>query len=416
MREIDRQVARRAKAMTRQEVMHKVLAGTLSGRQAARLLGVTERHFRRLRRKAERDGVAALIDGRGGRPRRRRIPQETIDELCRLRREKYRDFSIRHFHEFATEVHGLQISYTKTRMVLQQLHLAHKARSRGKHRRRRERRPMFGMMLHLDGSKHRWIKGLPHHDLIVVLDDATGRMLYAQFVKEEGVLSTLAALHYVVSRYGRFSELYTDRASHFCNTRVATQGPDQIQQGPVPRALKALGIQQIWGYSPQARGRGERAFGTLQGRLPQELRMMGIDHYAEANAYVHEVFMPSYNARFAVDPAQPESAFTSVAGIDLDLLLSIQHERTVRNDNTVLFHKTVLQLPPSEERLHYVRCTVLVHELANGDLGVSYQGQLLGRFTPGGKLHIEERRGKRRRVAKLKTPSPRAIAGPLWQS
>jgi len=109
-------------------------------------------------------------------------------------------------------------------------------------------------------------------------------------------------------------------------------------------------------------------------------------------------------------------AFTSVDGVDLELLLSIQHERIVRNDNTVTFQKTVLQLPPSEERLHYVRCTVLVHEFANGDLGVSHKGKLLGRFTKGGKLHIEEHRGTRRRVAKLKKPNPRAVAGPVWQA
>src|SRR5215467_11534788 len=243
---------------------------------------------------------------------------------------------------------------------------------------------------------------LPNHDLVVLLDDATSQILYAQFFEQEGVVSTLSALKHVLGRYGRFGELYTDRGSHFCNTRVATQGPDQIQQGPVPRALKALGIRQIWAYSPQARGRSERMFGTLQGRLPQELALVGVKTYAEANRYLDRIYLERHNRRFAVSPAQPESAFTPIAGIDLSLLVSIQHERIVRNDNTVLFGKTILQLPRNVRRLHYVRCTVLVHEFPEGDLGVSYQGVLLGRFSARGKLHVEERRkGRPRKVAYL---------------
>lgn len=413
MLEIERRVAREAKAMTRQEVMKKVLSGKLTGRQAAALLGLTERHVRRLRRKAERDGVAALVDGRA-RPRRPRVPQQTVDAVLRLRREHYRDFSIRHFHEFATEKHGLVISYTKTRTLLQDVGLAHKARSRGTHRRRRERRPMRGMMVHLDASTHRWLKGRRQQDLVVMLDDATGEILYAQFFAQEGVMSTLSALHHVLSRYGRFCELYTDRASHFCNTKVARDGPDQIQQGTVPLALKALGVRQIWAASPQARGRSERTFGTIQGRLPQELALVGVRSYDAANEYVRDVFVPDYNRRFAVAPRQPESAFTSLQGIDLELLLSIQHERIVRADNTVSFRKTILQLPPSEQRHHFVRCAVRVHEFINGDIGVSYQGTLLGRFSHGAALKTVKHRRKDRRVAFLE-PEPRLSSGPLWR-
>ena len=273
---------------------------------------------------------------------------------------------------------------------------------------------MAGMMLHLDASTHGWIEGLPNHDLVVMLDDATSEILYARFFEQEGVISTLDALKYVLGRHGRFCELYTDRGSHFCNTKVAKDGPDQIQQGPVPRALKALGIRQIWAYSPQARGRSERAFGTLQGRLPQELKLAGIETYAAANRYLERVFISAYNRRFAVPPAQPERAFAPLPGLDLDLVLSIQHQRTVRNDNTVLFGKTFLQLRPSSERLHHARCQVTVHELVDGDLGVSYQGKPLGRFSRAGRLRVEERNGKKRKVAYAK-PYTAAVAGPLWQ-
>lgn len=415
MHDIDRRIARQVKAMTRQELLKKVLAGQISGRQAATILGVSERHLRRLRRRAEQAGLDALVDGRGGRMRRARIPQETVDELLRLRRDLYRDFSIRHFYEFVTEKHGLKLSYTKTRSLVQEAGLAMKGQSRGRHRRRRERRPMLGMMLHLDASMHRWIPGVRNHDLVVMQDDATSRILYARFFKEECVLSTLAALKHVLLRYGRFGELYTDRGSHFCNTRIAKRGPDQVQQGTVPLVLKSLSIRQIWAFSPQARGRGERTFGTMQGRLPQELALAGITNYEDANDYLTQVFIDDYNSRFAVKPAQPESVFTSLAGLDIDLLLSEKHERVVRNDNTVLFEKVVLQLPATTTRSHYVRCTVVVHKFPNEDLGVSYQGMLLGKFGFGGELRTEVKQGKERKVADL-GPEPKAVAGPLWQT
>lgn len=395
--------------MTKQEVMKKVVVGDLTGSDASAILGISERHVRRLKRKVEQSGLESLVDGRGRQPRRKRISNETISELLRLRRELYRAFSIRHFYEFATEKHGLKLSYTKAKEILQEHHLAPRAPGRGKHRRKRERRSMLGMMMHLDASTHGWIEGLPNHDLIVMLDDATGRIMYARFFAQEGVLSTLAAVKHVLERYGRFCELYTDRGSHFCNTRIADHGPSQIQQGTVPVALKALAIRQIWAFSPQARGRGERAFGTIQGRLPQELALQGIDNYDDANAYLSDHFVEDFNRRFSVAPAQQESAFTPIAGTDLELLLSVSHSRIVRNDNTVSFNTVPLQIPASSMRLHYARCTVLVHEFPEGDLGVSYQGQLLARFHPDGTYVEQEKHGRKRKVLQ-------GVASPVWNS
>jgi hypothetical protein len=265
--------------------------------------------------------------------------------LCRLKRELYADFSIRHFYEHLTEKHGIAVSYTFTRVVLQEAGITEKEPGRGQYRRRRERRPMVGMLIHLDGSTHQWIAGLPAQDLIVALDDADGRILYAEFFAQEGTLSTFQALGYIVRRYGRFCELYTDRGSHFCRTAKAGEAPAEEQNGQVAQALRALGIRHILARSPQARGRSERAFATLQGRLPQALRLHGITTYAQANRYLQEVFVADFNRRFTVAPAQPESAFTPLAGIDLDLLLSAKHERVVRNDNTVTFTNLILQLP-----------------------------------------------------------------------
>lgn len=372
--------------MTRKEVIVRAIDGRLTWIAAADILGITPRHMRRLKQAYERQGYGGLVDQRGIRPRRRRIAVKTIETLCRLRRERYADFSMLHFWEQATEKHGLELSYTWTRLVLQAAGLAPKAKARGKYRRKRERRPLVGMLVHLDASTHRWLSAVPPQDLVVALDDADGRILYAQFWPQESTASTFHALHQVLTHYGRFAELYTDRGSHFCRTMTAGAAPDLVYDTQVQRALKALGIRHILARSPEARGRSERAFGTLQGRLPQELRVAGIVDYAAANTYLQTVFVPDFNRRFTVKPTQSESAFLKLVGIDLRLVLSSQHERVVHNDSTVTFGRLTLQLPPTKWRPHYARCPVLVHELPDGSLGLSHQGRLLARYDRTGVL------------------------------
>jgi transposase len=390
MRGLDRAVAREARAMTKKDVMLKAIEGRITWIQAADILGISARHMRRIKTRYEEFGFDALRDHRGGKPRRKRIALATVEKLLALRRTRYADFSVRHFWEHATERHGLELSYTWALLTLQAAGLAEKAPARGKYRRRRKRRPMRGMMLHLDASTHAWLgEDWPMADLVVMLDDADGRILFARFVEQEGTASTFAALEHVLRRHGRFAELYTDRGSHFCRTSRAGAGPDEIQQGQVSRALRAVGIRQILARSPEARGRSERAFGTIQGRLPQELKLAGITDYEAANRYLDQAFIADFNHRFTVKPAQSESAFVPLAGIDLRLLLSIQHQRVVANDNTVSFDRLVLQLPPSRQRLHYARCPVLVHEFPDRTIGVSYLGRLLATFNQQGDLLTE---------------------------
>jgi hypothetical protein len=371
--------------MTRVEIIQKALEGRINWVQAATIMGISPRHLFRLRLLYERFGVPGLRDRRSGRRMPSRIPSEVVDEVCRLRRERYEDFSVRHFHQFATERHGLRISYTMLKTVLQARGLAPKARGRGKYRRQRERRPMRGMLVHLDASTHPWIAGSPR-DLVVALDDADGRILYARFWAQEGTMSTLGALKHVLIRHGRFCELYTDRGSHFCLTPEAGGDPADEQHGQVARVLKALGIRHILARSPEARGRSERAFGTIQGRLPQELRLAGIESYEAANRYLDEVFVPDFNKRFTVEPSEQDNAFIRLVGTDLRLLLSIQHERIVRKDSTVNFAALTLQLPQTRDRRHYIRCPVVVHELLDDTLAVSYQGRVLARFSRTGAL------------------------------
>jgi len=373
--------------MTRREVIQKAIEGRISWLQAADICGVTVRHMRRLRERFERLGLNGVRDGRTGRVMPCRIPRETEEELCRLKQTLYPDFSVRHFHEFATERHGLKLSETWARLILQKHGLVPKAQARGKHRHKRERRPLRGMLLHLDASTHTWIPGRPMRDLVVMLDDADGRILYARFFEQEGTWSTLHAFRHVLRHYGRFCEFYTDRGSHFCRTTKSEDGPDEVQLGQVSRVLKVLGIRHILARSPEARGRSERAFETIQGRLPQELRVVGIrDYGVDADRYVEQHFVPDFNRRFTVEPTEPESAFTPLVGVDLELLLSIHHERVVQKDNTVIFGRLYLQLPKSATRPHFVRCPVLVHELLSGRLAVSYQGHVIARFTRDGAL------------------------------
>src|SRR6266478_9471253 len=286
MHDIERRVWREARAMTRREVITKQLSWV----QAAEILGISARHMRQLRRKVERWGMSAVMDQRDGRPRRKRIRAGTIELLCRLKRDVYADFSLRHFYEHVTEKHGVKVSYNRLRLMLQEAGVVQKEPARGQYRRRRERRPIVGMLVHLDASTHEWIAGLPRQDLVVALDDADGRILYARFFPQEGTASTFAALESVVRNYGRFCELYTDRGSHFCQSGPAGEVAAE-QHGQVSQALRALGIHQILARSPQARGRSERAFGTIQGRLPQELRHNGITDYDAANSYLEQHFI-----------------------------------------------------------------------------------------------------------------------------
>ena len=416
---MEKQVRREVKAMTRKEVIVRAMAKEITWIQAAWICGMTDRHMRRLKERYLARGYEGLVDQRGGKPRRKRIAVQTIETICELKRQRYPDFSVQHFWEQVTEEHQIDIGYTWLKLTLQAAGLAEKSPGRGQYRRRRERRPMRGLLVHLDGSTHAWIADQPMQDLIVGLDDADGRMLYAHFVPQEGTASTFAALKHILQTYGRFAELYTDRGSHFCHTARAGAAPTTEHDGQVSRALKVVGIRQILAWSPEARGRSERAFQTIQGRLPQELRAAGIQTYARANEYLAQRFMADFNRRFTVEPAQAASAFVPLVGVDLELLLSTQHRRAVNNDSTVAFERLSLQLPRTAERAHYVRCEVTVHEFPEGRLGISYQGRLLARYGRDGHLlppAVPPRRqsAERKRQANgtAHTARPAAIGAP----
>jgi hypothetical protein len=344
------------------------------------------RHFRRLCVRYEEGGVEGLRDRRIGKVSPHRAPARELERMQELYRELYGDFTVKHFHEHLVRRHNYKLGYTVTRLSLQAAGLVVKAKRRGAHRKKRVRRPLPGMLLFQDGSTHRWIAALECDlDLIVTLDDATGKIYSAILVAQEGTLSSFLGLAETIAQHGLFSAFYTDRGSHYFVTPKGGGKVDKTQLTQVGRALSQLGITHIASYSPQGRGRMERVFGTLQKRLPQELRLARIKTIAGANRYLKERFVPDYNARFAVPAAEPGSAFVPYVGRPIEDVLCIQEDRVVGADNCVTWNRRSLQIPPQRHRRHYVRATVRIHEYPDGSLAIFDGPRCLVRFNPKGR-------------------------------
>ena len=357
----------------------------LNAEEAGELLGMSGRNFRRLCARYEEDGVEGLRDRRIGKLSPRRAPERELERMHELYRERYSDFTVKHFHEQLVHRHNYKLCYTVTRLSLQAAGLVSKAKRRGTHRKKRVRRPLPGMLLFQDGSTHRWLAALGRDlDLVVTLDDATGRICSALLVEQEGTMSSFLGLAETIDRYGLFGALYTDRGGHYFITPKGSRKVDKTQLTQVGRALSQLGITHIASYSPQGRGRMERAFGTLQKRLPQELRLARIKTVAGANRYLKDHFVPDYNARFAVPAAEPGSAFVPYVGRPLADVLCVQEDRVVGADNCVSYYRRSLQIPPQRHRQHYVRATVQVHEYPDGSLAIFDGPRCLARFDPEG--------------------------------
>jgi transposase len=369
------------RAMKVQEVILRAINKQIHWFEAAKILGMSGRQLRRLYYRYRTYGYDGLYDRRTGKPSPRRVPLAVVERVLALYREKYFDFSVRHFHEKLWAEHGLLLSYSWVKLALQGAGLVPKARQRGIHRRRRERRPMVGMMLHIDGSRHRWLGGKQWHDLLVVLDDANSEIYYAQLVEEESTATVLAALREVVEQHGIFCSLYSDRGSHFWLTPKAGEIVDRQRLTQVGRAMRELGIEMIPAYSPQARGRSERNFGTWQRRLPQELRLRGITTREQANDFLRKHYLTEFNGKFAVRAAQAESAFVPVGAKELERIFSLQHERVVNRDNTISFANRVLQIERTRWRGTLAGCRVLVCEHSDGRLGVFYGPHCVGTYA-----------------------------------
>jgi transposase len=382
--------------MKLQDVILKAMAKKITWMEAAEIAGVTDRTMRRMRERYQEFGYTGLFDQRRGKRSIHRVPMERAEEVLRLYREVYFDLNIRHFHEKLRDEHEITLSYTWVQQALQGAGLVAKRRKRGPHRRRRPRRPLPGMLLHIDGSKHRWLQDGQWHDLIVILDDATSEIYYAQLVDEESTRTVMVGLRQVIETQGLFCALYSDRGSHFFVTMKAGEKVDKTRLTQLGRALKELGVQMIPAYSPQARGRSERSFGTWQGRLPQELRLAKITTVEAANEFLRERYIAEFNAHFAVVAEEKGTAFRRCSRKDLDWVFTIQTERVVAKDNTVAIAARSWQLDKTRFRHTLAGSTVTIHEHLDGTVSVRFGPHVVGRFTADGTslANAKERRGK----------------------
>lgn len=356
----------------------------LSQMEAAELLGISERTFRRWCERYREAGAAGLSDRRL-RPSLRRAPVAEIERMLGLYRDLYRGFTVKHFHEQLAKRHNYTLGYTVTKLHLQRAGLVTPARSRSAHRKKRPRRPLVGMLLHQDASTHAWLAGDERkYDLVATMDDATSAIYSLFLVDQEGTVSSLRGVREVVAQHGLFCALYTDRGSHYFETAEAGGRVSKTVLTQFGRALKQLGIEHIPAYSPQARGRSERLFGTLQDRLVKELALAGITTLEAANRWLREVYIAEHNARFATAAEQEGSAFVADTTGAWHDILCIQEDRKVGNDNTVKWRRLCLQLPLSRLRPHFVKATVHVHEYPDGQLAVFWGPHRLAEYDANG--------------------------------
>lgn len=366
--------------------------GELSQVEAAEMLGISERSFRRWRDRLRDEGPSGLADRRLGKPSGRRAGVVEIARMLDLYRDSYADFTVKHFHEQLVKRHGYKLGYTVTKAHLHRAGLVKPAVKRSAHRKKRPRRPMIGMMLHQDASRHAWLwNDTRQYDLVVTLDDATSAIYSAFLVEEEGTASSFRGLGEVIARHGLFCALYSDRGSHYFHTPKAGGKVDKTKPTQVGRALAQLGIEHIAAYSPEARGRSERAFRTLQDRLPKELKLAGITGIDAANRWLAEIYIPAHNAQFAVPAEQAGSGFVADTAGAWREILCLQETRLVGNDNTVKWRTLRLQIPPTPLRAHFVKASVRVHEYPDGSLAVFLGPNRLADYDATGAL-IEPKR------------------------
>src|SRR3984893_3984581 len=361
-------------------VLDRYEASELSQLEAAELLGMGERTFRRWCRRFDGEGEAGLVDRRLGKRSGKQVPADEAMRVEALYRTRFSGFTAKHFHEHRVRDHGFRWGYTWTKTFLHSKGLLEKAKRRGAHRRKRPRRPLPGMMLHQDGSRYEWLGARAALDLIVTMDDATSAIYSALLVAEEGTVSTFRALEEVFGRHGLPLSLYTDRGSHYFSTPEAGGKIDRTCPTQVGRALEHLGIEHIAAYSPQARGRSERVFHTLQDRLTKELALAELTTMEAANVFLRDVYIPAHNARFAVKPEQDGNAFVAITGINLGEILCVQEERLVGNDNCVSFNRLKLQIPASPLRAHFVKARVKVRQYHDGTHAIFHGPRCLGRY------------------------------------
>lgn len=359
------------------EVLLRAMNKEFSWLRAAEILGITPRGLRRLRQRMEQSGYQGLVDMRRGRPSPRKTPVAEIERILALYRDRYRGFNARHFSSMVRGEHGVKLSYSCVKQILQGAGLVQKRKARGRHRMRRPRKARFGEMLHLDGSLHRWLALVPgeKQTLIQSVDDATSRVLYAQLWPGETTRAVMTGLAEIVGEHGIPESFYTDRAGWAFETPKAGAKVSKTVLTQVGEALKRLGVEHIPSYSPQGRGRSERINRTLQDRLVNELRAAGITTVEAANSYLRERYIPAHNAEFSHEPADPASAFVPLGEVKLADIFYESEARTVRKDNTVSIDGVVLQIAKQPGRQTCAGAAVEIRRHLDGSYTI-HRGKL----------------------------------------
>jgi transposase len=356
--------------------------GRLSQSEAASLLGVHERTFRRYGVRYEDGGLEGLIDHRLEQVSHRKAPVDEVMKVTERYRQRHSGWSAKHYFAWYRREGGDR-SYTWVKSCLQGAGLVKRAKKRGAHRKRRDRSPLAGLMVHQDGSTHEWVAG-QRFDLIVTMDDATNEHYAMQFVEQEGTVSSLQGVRAVIEARGLFSSFYSDRGSHYWLTPMAGGKVDRKNLTQFGQAMRQLGIEMIAAYSPEARGRSERMFRTHQERLVRELALAGITDMQAANRYLQEHYRAAFNAEFAQPALEEGSAFVDWIGQSLDDILCERYERTVNNDNCVDFDTMKLQIPADRHRCHYVKAKVAVLRRTDGTLAILHGPRRLAEYDAQG--------------------------------
>lgn len=370
------------KQMRFEEVYNSWRNHCLTQEEAALILGVSDRSFRRYIDRFEENGLDGLADKRLTQVSHRRAPVDEVIALVDLYSSRHQGWNASHFHDWYSMQGGTR-SYTWVKNQLQQAKAIPRSKRKGVHRKHREASALPGMMIHQDGSTHEWVPN-QKWDLISTMDDATNEHYSMFFCAEEGTASSFQGVKDVIEKRGLFCSFYSDRGSHYWHTPEAGGKVDKNNPTQFGRALTHLGITMIAAYSPEARGRSERAFSTHQERLPKELALMGITTMDEANRYLRETYLPAFNRKFAHQAREEGSAFMPYIGPLLDDILCERYERTVQHDNCVKFENIALQIPKDEYRCNYIKAKVWVHCHLDGTLAIFHGPRKLADYDGNG--------------------------------
>lgn len=368
----------------------------LTQEEAAQILGMSERSFRRYVTRYEVSGLEGLRDRRLTEASHRLAPVDEVLRLESLYKSTYGGWNVRHFYGQYCDEHKGRRSYTWVKNRLQDRGLVKKGKQKGPHRKRRDRAPIPGMVIHQDGSTHEWVSGYKW-DLIITMDDATSEIYSGFFVDQEGTFSSFQGVKETIEAQGIFSSFYSDRGSHYWHTPEAGGKVDKNNPTQFGRGMQQMGIQMIAAYSPQARGRSERMFKTIQGRLPQELALHRITSMEAANRYLKETFIRSLNKMFKVVAREDGSAFVPLLGVSLKEIFCLKEERVVGNDNCVHYQGRIMQLPEARHRTHFVKAKVAVHSYPDGSYGVFHGPRKLASFDKSG--HLTDNQGDSKEAA-----------------